>query len=172
MPGSAADSSAPLPPQFSRRHLLRGVAAAMLIGTAGVSLVGCSSEEPEPEIDPLVAQLALAKRDAAAATAAAADAPELAAALTIIANQRTEHAEALEVEISRLAPDPTTTSEQATEASATDKPVVATVDSVRLLLEESASSAAELTSELSGYRAGLMASISACCHVQREVVLP
>ncbi|SDJ00655.1 hypothetical protein SAMN05444695_11495 [Rhodococcus triatomae] len=175
MPGPTAATSPCPPHRISRRSVLRLTAVVALAGAATSALAGCSSGEELPDVDLLVAQAEFARRDAAAATAAIAVAPEAAAALTTVATQRTEHAAALDDEIDRAAggsgeePIPGTDGDTGTPPSEAEP---ATVDEVRALLEQSHRAASDLAVELSGHRAGLLASIAASCHIQRVVLLP
>lgn len=174
MPGPAAASSPHPTHHLSRRALFRATLTLALAGAGAGALSGCSSAAQEPEIDPLVAQSALARRDAAAAVAAIAGAPEAAAALTVIADQRSEHAAALDAEIARAAgpSEENPTSETATPPSIAEQDTpLPTLDEIRALLDESHRSAADLTLELDGHRAGVLASIAASCHIQRGVLL-
>lgn len=84
-----------------RRTALRLAGGA----TAGVLTLGAAtgcSDEPVYLPDPLAAQEAAARADAAAASAAIALAPQRQAALNTISAQRTEHADALRTEIDRV----------------------------------------------------------------------
>ncbi|MGV9742943.1 hypothetical protein [Nocardia farcinica] len=170
-------------PAVGRRTALR-VAGA---GTLGVLALGASAgcaEEPVHDPDPLAAQEALARADAAAATAAIALAPQRQTTLTTIAAQRTEHADALRAEVARVIGvygDGTTPVHKTREPSAlaaTGTPVPGTaqpaappsLDQLREQLTRSAKAAADAAVVQAGYRAGLLASISAACAVHaREI---
>ena len=79
-----------------------------------VTASACGSAA-EPEVDPLQAQLDLATADAEMArAAAAAAAPPLVPALTQIAAERAEHAQALAEEIARAAGAPAPTDARST----------------------------------------------------------
>lgn len=158
----------------NRRTALRvagGGTAALL---ALPALVACA-EEPITEPDVLVAHEFSARSDAAAATAAIAIDPQRTAALTTIAAERTAHADALRTEIDRAigvygdgttpavrTPAPTTT-------PAPDAPP--SIGALRDQLNASQRAATDLAVTQSGYRAGLLASISAACAVQVGVLL-
>nr|WP_245676452.1 hypothetical protein [Nocardia niwae] len=148
------------------------------------ALAGCTGDDVVYEPDPLAAQEVAARADAAAATAAIAVAPDRHAALTAIATERTAHADALRTEIDRVigvyadgtkpvhrtranASGPSA----AASGSAVPPTTPPTVDTLRTQLAASQKSAAELARALSGYRAGLLASISAACAVQAGVLL-
>ncbi|MEV6429684.1 hypothetical protein [Nocardia sp. NPDC051463] len=170
-----------------RRTALRiaggGTIGALTLGAA----VGCA-DDTIYEPDPLAAQEVLARADAAAATAAIALTPQRHAALTTIASERTAHADALRAEIDRVIGvfgDGTTPTHRtrsmdtpagtgsSASASGTDVPPGAppTIDQLRDRLTASQQSAADLARTLSGYRAGLVASISAACATQAGVLL-
>ena len=169
MPSPPADSGI-----LRRRDVLlgfgRGAAGLVLLS---VTAAACGSAPPE--IDPLQAQLDLATADsdmARAATAAAA--PPLVPALTQIAAERADHARALAVEIARAAgaPSPTTTVTTTTTTTATGTAAPPpSVKDVIATLRRSADGAAQLASTQSGYRAGLLGSISASCTASYAVGL-
>lgn len=154
------------PKSLSRRRVL----ALALFGpiTVGSATAACGrSGTPGP--DPLEDQLKAARRDSAMAAAAVKTAPPPAVpALTVIATERSRHAEVLLEELSRAAGKPIPTAAEAppdaSTAPTTDKPVPPpSVDDVARALRESADSAAKLAPTLSGYRAGLLGSIAAAC---------
>ncbi|HET8994601.1 MAG TPA: hypothetical protein VFN32_12435 [Rhodococcus sp. (in: high G+C Gram-positive bacteria)] len=132
---------------------------------------GCgTTDDSENEPDPLFAQAARARADASTATALVALTPDLAEPLTTISSERTAHADALEAEIARAAgattsytPPPSTTS------TIGETP---TVELLRERLGQSQRGAADTGRTLQGYRAGMLASISAACAVQTAVLLP
>jgi len=166
------------PGTLCRRDVLLGFGR----GAAGLALLTVTASacgSAPPEIDPLQAQLDLATADSAMARAAtAAAAPPLVPALTQIASERAEHAQALSVEIARAAsrPAPTATPETSgTSATTTTTTGTAapppTVKDVIAALRSSADSAAQLASTQSGYRAGLLGSISASCTASYTVGL-
>lgn len=154
-------------PTLSRRRALAGGAALAVLGVSG-SACGSPPQQP-PAIDELEAQLTLARQDADQATAAAAgEPPQVAAALQEVAAERTQHARALAVEIDRVAgvtsPSSITSSETTTTTPTTAAPgPPPTLSDVVNSLRTSAASASQLAMALSGYRAGLLGSIAACC---------
>lgn len=165
-------------PEFSRRHALAVLGAALL----GPVAVACATEPPAP--DPLEAELESARADSDLAAAAATSAPrELAPALLVVADQRARHATALIEELARAAGKPTPTPDSGgdtattattttpTTASAPATPPPALADVVAAL-RRSAQSAATLAPTLSGYRAGLIGSIAAACTTSYTVGLP
>jgi len=142
------------------------------VGVLGVAGCGLSDDDTETEPDPLLAQAASARRDAATARALTALDPGLAGALGVIADERTAHADALDSEVARMAgitTDPTTSGTSTTTAPAGGAPP--TVEQLRESLVRSQRTSADLARTLTGYRAGLLASISAACGVQTEVLL-
>ncbi|QIS07663.1 hypothetical protein F5X71_24965 [Nocardia brasiliensis] len=183
-PPDRHDSRFPMDRRTALRLAGGGAVGVLALGAA----VGCATEDTVHEPDPLAAQEVKARTDAAAATAAIALAPHKHAALTAIATERTAHADALRAEIARVigvygdgttpahrtrasAPGPAAGS--AAVASGTAVPPVAapSLDTLRAQLTESRQSAAALASSQSGYRAGLLASISAACAAEAGVLL-
>jgi hypothetical protein len=112
---------------------------------------------------------------AGAAAAAVGNSPQVAAALTVVANQRAAHARALSTEISRAAGKLTASSSETTSPSpaapAGPPPPPPPVSDVINALRTSADNAARLVSGQSGYRAGLLASIAASCTASYTVAL-
>jgi hypothetical protein len=156
-------------PIVSRRRMLTGGAALAVLAIAAPA---CSSPPAPPAVDELEAQLALARQDSELATAAAVGTEQaVGAALKQIAAERNQHAQALAIEIKRLAPtsstSPTTTTTSAAAAGA-PPPLASVVKS----LKASADSARELAATSSGYRAGLLGSIAASCTASYSVALP
>ena len=157
-------------PIVSRRRALVGGAALALLGMA---VPACSSPPAPPAVDELEAQLTLARRDSELATAAAVGASQpVNAALTEVAAERTKHAQALTTEIARLAVNPTSTSRETTTPTTTTPaaPPPPLADVVRSL-RASADSARQLAGTSSGYRAGLLGSITASCTASYSVAL-
>jgi hypothetical protein len=121
-----------------------------------------------------------ARRDSAVASAAAASvglAPQVAAALTVVATQRAAHARALSTEISRVTnklippTSETTSSRPGPTGAAAPPPPPPAVSDVIDALRASAESANRLVATSSGYRAGLLASIAASCTASCTVAL-
>lgn len=161
-----------------------GAVGALAIG----ALAGCGTEDTVYEPDPLAAQEVQARADAAAATAAIALTPQRHSALTAIAAERTAHADALKAEIDRLigvygdgtkpvhrtrenGPGQSTGPSAVASGTAIPPSPPPSVDALRAQLTKSRQSAADLARGQSGYRAGLLASISAACAVQAGVLL-
>lgn len=162
-----------MPPATSavnRRQVLAGMGRGVIAIALLPAAAACGSPPP-PKVDDLAAQLTLAQADSELARAAAVAAPpQVAPALTQVASERSEHARALAEEIARAAglpapsasststPESTTTT--TTSATATPPP---SAQDVTNALRTSADSAAALAATVSGYRAGLLASIAASC---------
>ena len=168
MPRRLAD----LTPVFSRRKVLAGGAALAVLGMTGSA---CSSPPAPPAVDELGSQLKLARRDHELATAAAAAAATpVSAALTEVASERAQHAQALATEIARLAVNPTSTSSQTTSPTTTTPAAAAPPPSLSAVINSlrgSAASASHLATTSSGYRAGLLGSIAAACTASYSVAL-
>jgi hypothetical protein len=161
-------------PVFNRRRMLAGgtvLAAVALTGSA------CSSPPAPPAVDDLEGQLKLARQDSELASAAAAGnaGQPIGAALTQVAAERTQHAQALTTEIARVAVNPTTgkssqTGSPTPTTSAAAGPPPSLSDVINAL-HASADSAAALAGTCSGYRAGLLGSIAAACTASYQVAL-
>lgn len=151
-------------PVVTRRRVLAGGAALAALGITA-SACGSQQEQP-PAVDPLKAQLTLARHDSELAAAAATTAsPRVAAALKQVASERAQHATALSAEIDRVAGIASGTSSSTTTTTTTSAapgPPPALSDVVGAL-RASAGSAGQLAITESGYRAGLMGSIAAAC---------
>ncbi|MFD4431843.1 hypothetical protein, partial [Nocardia sp. NPDC058497] len=172
---------------WRRRSVLRLVGTTAVGIPALTALAACAEDDTVYAPDPLAAQEVLARADAAAAQAAIALAPRSQAALTTIATERGAHADALRTEIDRVIGvygDGTTpvhrTGEvtvpgpdgQPVPASAVQTPTQPlTIAQLRDQLVRSQQSAAALARTESGYRAGLLASISAACATEAGVLL-
>ncbi|MCV7028772.1 hypothetical protein [Mycobacterium sherrisii] len=166
-------------PVSSRRGVLAGGAA---LAALGVVASACGHAPPKPPpVEELLGPLDQARHDSALASAAAAAVgipPQIAAALSVVANQRAAHARALSTEISRAAGKFTSSSSSSTEttgsspaAPAGPPPPPPPVSDVINALRASADDATRLVSTESGYRAGLLASIAASCTASYVVAL-
>ncbi len=165
-------------PVISRRGVLAGGAALAVLGV-GVS--ACSQSPPKPPaVEELLGPLDQARRDSTVASAAATAigiAPQVAAALTVVATQRGAHARALSTEISRVANKATSSTSETASSSpsptgaAAPPPPPPPVSDVIDALRASAESASRLVATSSGYRAGLLASIAASCTASYTVAL-
>ena len=162
----------PVRPVLNRRRALAGAAALAVLGMAAPA---CGSPPAPPPVDELESQLKLARHDSELAEAAATAASKpISAALTQVAAERAQHAQALKTEIARLAVNPTATSTEAasptptTAAPATPPPSLSDVVNS---LRASAASAGQLATTSSGYRAGLLGSIAAACTAAYTVAL-
>ncbi|AHH20284.1 hypothetical protein NONO_c55040 [Nocardia nova SH22a] len=164
----------PSSPRLDRRSVLRSAGGGALALVALGAVTACSDKAP-PAPDVLVDQEVSARTDAVWAKAAIATAPEHTAALTTVAEQRTQHADALRTEIDRA----TGVYGDGTKPKSATPPVAAPVapapppdlTALRSRLTDSQASAAALATTLSGYRAGLLGSISACCATHVGVLL-
>ncbi|GAB0108351.1 hypothetical protein JMUB6875_73660 [Nocardia sp. JMUB6875] len=169
--------SSPTPnpvPAVNRRGALRLAGGGALAVAAVGALAACSKDDTPAAPDPLIAQETAARTDAAAATAAIATSPDKAAALQIIATQRTAHADALRTEIDRVIGvygDGTTPSRRTPPVTPVAPVPPPAVSALRTQLQQSQRSAADLCAQLSGYRAALLSSISACCATHAGVLL-
>jgi len=159
-------------PVLSRRRALAGAAALAVLGMA---VPGCSSPPAPPPVDELESQLTLARHDNELAAAAAAVAAEpVSAALTQVAAERAQHAQALTTEIARLAVNPTSSSSETASPAPTSSPPATpppSLSDVVNSLRASAASADQLATTSSGYRAGLLGSIAAACTAAYTVAL-
>ncbi|MGI5217289.1 hypothetical protein [Nocardia sp. CA-290969] len=160
--------------RIDRRTALR-VAGGGAVGLLTAPALLSCAEEPITEPDVLVAQEFSARSDAAAATAAITLDPARTAALTTIAAERTAHADALRTEIDRaigVYGDGTTPAVRTPAPTTTPAPAAPpSIDGLRDQLTASQRAAADLAVTQSGYRAGLLASISAACAVHVGVLL-
>lgn len=156
---------------FDRRTALRAAGTGTL-GAFALAATAACADDTVHDPDPLAVHELQARADAAAASAAIALAPQLQPVLTTIAAQRTEHAEVLAAEIARLVGvygDGTTPVRKTRTPAATPAPVTAPgIDQLRDQLLRSQRATADTAVALSGYRAGLLASISAACAVHAE----
>ncbi|MEV6065794.1 hypothetical protein AB0L82_04495 [Nocardia sp. NPDC052001] len=159
---------------MDRRAVLRLAGGGALAVAAVGALTACTTEAAPELPDPLLAQEESARSDAASAQAAIATNPDKAVALQTIATQRGAHADALRAEIDRaigVYGDGTTPSKRV----APPTPVVPVpppaVSQLKAGLSQAQRSAADLSIQLSGYRAGLLGSISAACATQAGVLL-
>lgn len=169
-PTAGAEGSAAA---LDRRALLR-VAGGGAFAILSLSAAACAKDKPlEP--DALLPHEVSARTDAVWAKAAAATAPDRAAALNVVATQRTAHADALRAEIDRAigvygdGTKPKSASPPVTPPAAPSPPP--TVDALRTRLTAAQKSAADAAQTNSAYRAGLLASISASCAAHVEVLL-
>jgi hypothetical protein len=157
--------------------LASGAALAVLAMTVSA----CSSQPAPPKVDELESQLKLARHDSELATAAAAAAAQpVSAALTEVASERAQHAQALATEIARVAVNPTSNSSETTGPTSTGSPQPGgtpkaapppSLSDVVNSLRASADSAGQLATTSSGYRAGLLGSIAASCTAAHNVAL-
>jgi hypothetical protein len=157
-------------PTVNRRRVLIGVAALALLGATSAA---CGEEPPPPEVGELTSQLDRARADSALATEAAAAARgPISQALTEVASERAAHAQALSDELVRMVGTQAATTTPTTPTTTTAVPAKPpTAADVIGALRESANSTAALAARYSGYRAGLLGSISASCTAACTVAL-
>lgn len=142
--------------RVSRRRVLAALALApVALGALGGCALG-ADEADGP--DPLRALADSARADAALAAALVAAEPELAERVDPLVAARTEHAAALDAEITRRDPARPTGAPAAAPA-----PASPSLAELRSALEASGADAGALALELPAERVGLVASISACC---------
>ncbi|OLR94106.1 hypothetical protein [Actinokineospora bangkokensis] len=154
---------------LTRRALLRAAAAAAV---AAPVLAACTTGADVPEgPDPLAALAARARADAALATAVATALPALAAPAQELARVRGEHATALQAEVDRLSPPPSSAAPSAPPASPTP-PADAAAAKAALVdaLTAAEGEASAVVPTAPRYRAGLVASVAAACACLREVL--
>ncbi len=160
------------PTTVSRRRVLSGVAALVILGATAATSAACGkTPSPPADLDDLTNALGRARADRELATEAA-DADKSAAnALTEVAAERSAHAQAVAEEIVRMTGKaaPTTTTASSVPSAAPHP--AATVGDVIAALRASAESAAQAAAALSGYRAGLLGSIAAACTASYSVAL-
>lgn len=162
-------------PTVSRRRLLVGASAIAALGVTAATSAGCGTQPPPPDLDDLTTALDRARADSelAARTAATTRGP-IAATLNTVAAERSAHADALADEIVRLTGRPAPSTSVVASTTTTTSAVAApapTVDDVIGALRVSADSATTAATALSGYRAGLLASIAAACTSAYAVAL-
>lgn len=150
--------------RISRRQALQ-----IPLVSAVVVAAGCGRREgatPRPP-DPFIALAEDASYDATDARLAATRFPDRADELNLIADERAQHAEAIRAEIRRLSTATSSAASSTDYASAFYGDVGALRDSIA----KSGQRAAAAARNTHGYRAGLLASISAACAVHTEVLL-
>jgi hypothetical protein len=179
-------------PVTNRRGVLAGGAA---LAALGVVVSACGESQPkQPAVEELLGPLDQARKDSALAGAAAAAvglAPQIAAALTVVATQRAAHARALDTEIFRAAgkfgasssepqspspsqgqsPNPSPTAAATPAPPPPPPPPPPPLSDVVNALRASAENASRLVATSSGYRAGLLGSIAASCTASYTVAL-
>jgi hypothetical protein len=156
------------PSRPTRRRVLAtsGRGACGLATSAFVTCtIGCTVTPPAPpQPDPLQALLAAALADAALASAVAAAHPPLAPAANALAADRRAHADALKAEVVRATPAPATPPPSTTLTAAVPPPDRAAARGVLVEAAKAAQAqAGGLVAALPRYRAGLVASVAACC---------
>jgi hypothetical protein len=164
----------PAAPPAAKQHCSRRAVVTAIAVSGGYALISCTAEAPPPPPppDPLEPLIAAATGNAALADSVAAAHPPLAAAARQIATDRRAHAGALAAEIRRATPTPVTTSPPAgrggtASSGAISAPAPADPAAARTALLRATSDAqrqaADLVGALPRHRAGLVASVAACC---------
>jgi hypothetical protein len=144
-------------------------AGATLLLAGPAVLTGCTPSALAPTgPDPLESPARRAEADAALAQAvgqlAAQAHPALAATARALAEDRMTHASTLRAELHRARPEPATSSAPPPAAHPPANPAVAEARaSLTQAVRAAHDEAAELVVTLPGYRAALLASITACC---------
>lgn len=154
---------------LSRRAVFRLTAGAALGAVGLTATAGCATgEDTAATVDTLTTHLRRARSDSAAAESLIVSRPELTDALTVVRSERSAHADALAAEIDRVAGGSSTSTPSPEPTTAAPTP---SLDELVSGLNDSARGAAQSARDESGYRAGLLGSISAACAVQVAVVL-
>jgi hypothetical protein len=156
-----------------RQVLARALGGGATLAFGAVLASACTGPPPEPPPpDPLIALRDSALADAALAEAVGATHAALAAAAAALAADRRAHAESLGAEVVRATP---TVAELETTTTAAPVPAVppgraaasaALVEAMRAAQEQ----ASALVGGLPRYRAGLVASVAACCASHQAVL--
>jgi hypothetical protein len=148
---------------ISRRRLLAGL---LLVAPAvAACTLGDSAKPTGP--DPLIALADAARADAALAAAAIAADPALADRVQPLVDARTQHAAALDAEITRLDPDRTPAASAARAPAPAGRPGL---PQVREAVAASGRTASEVALGLPADRVGLVASVAACCSAYAAVL--
>lgn len=150
-------------PRPTRRQMLAGTVGVLV--TAAVAGAGaCTGRPAEPPApDPLRALVTAALADAELADAVAAAHPPLAAAAGAVAADRRAHALALDAEVTRATPSPTPSSTTAPSAQVAPPDPAAATAALVAAVRAAQDQASALVTGLPRHRAGLVASVAACC---------
>ncbi|GAA4710970.1 hypothetical protein GCM10023215_61340 [Pseudonocardia yuanmonensis] len=159
----------PLPPAAARLTRRRALALGLAAGGLGLAapvLAGCAAGSADDGPDPLIPLVTRARADADLVTAAITADPSLTARLDPLRSARTDHADALEKEIARVAgtATPVPAPAPATPQAAAD------LEAVRRAVADAAREAAGLVSSVPTARAGLVGSVAACCAAYTAVL--
>lgn len=154
-----------------RRTFLSAASAGGIAVAGGMVLAGCTDAVDKSRRDKIEQLQPLwndAQADASVARALVARQPDRAAALTVIADERTTHAAALRAEMSAI---DSKRAENLAAPQTSAAPTEATVDSLRQQLQASAKRAGDVAIAADGYRAGLCGSIAAAVTTEVQVQL-
>jgi hypothetical protein len=164
------------PAPLGRRGVLRaGLLTVTALPLAGAAAACSGSAEPE-QPDPLIALAAQARADVAAANGVAAAHPDLADSARLVASVREQHATALQREVDRLHPPPTSGAAPRPAPSTSAPPAAAQVGAataraaLMTAMTTGEQQASNLVPTLPRYRAGLVGSVAAGCASLREVL--
>lgn len=154
------------PGQPSRRRLLACALGAVMVG--GMGCTGQPSTPPQP--DPLEALRAAALADATLADLVATTHLPLAAAASALAADRRAHATALEAEVLRATPSVASSTSEGAAPPVVSPDRATAVATLLNAMTASQAQASGLVGGLPRYRAGLVASIAACCASHQAVL--
>jgi len=152
------------PVRLTRRRL---IALAALAPVAGAALSACDGASGAGGPDPLIALARAARDDAELIGALITATPALTDRLTAVRQARTDHAIALETEVTRLAGG---TPAPATPATSTAPPAAPTTATLTAALKKSANDAGGLVATLPAARVGLVAEVAASCASWMQVL--
>ena len=156
-PGAGVPQDTAVPGQPTRRRVLAGSLATAL-------MAGCSTgPDALPAPDPLQALWSAALADAALADAAAAAHPDLAPSAGALAADRRAHAESIAAEVQRATPSPSASSTATLAAVVVPTDRAPAAGALADATRAAQAQAAALVTSLPRYRAGLVASVAACC---------
>ncbi|MPZ66094.1 MAG: hypothetical protein GEU83_11465 [Pseudonocardiaceae bacterium] len=145
-------------------------AAAVLLGAP--ALAACTDRQTPPAPDPLEPVARRAVADARLAATISNAHPSLAAAAAAVAADRRAHAAAVRAELRRVRPTPAPSSVAAAPPSSPPVPTdtAAARGELAAALRAAQGQAATVVESAPGHRAGLLASIAACCASHRAVL--
>ncbi len=147
---------------MTRRKLL----TALLLAPPALAACSTARSVQATAPDPLIALAAAARSDAALAAAVIAATPSLAGRVAPLRDARTAHATALEAGVAQQAG--ATTTPQSLEPAPSAGP--ATLASLRTAVAAAGDAAAKVAMTADVHRAGLVASVAACCTTYAAVL--
>jgi hypothetical protein len=149
---------------MTRRKLL----TALLLAPPALAACSTARSVQATAPDPLIALAAAARSDAALAAAVIAATPSLAGRVAPLRDARTAHATALEAGVAQQAG--ATTTPQPLEPAPTPTAGPATLASLRTAVAAAGDAAAKVAMTADVRRAGLVASVAACCTTYAAVL--